>query len=248
MAHIKHMKRLLPILLLALLPVAFSAQLQPVPVKKTGEVQRHGLDFEQWLCDEFFGGYEGAYTQKWDVIASANRKLPKPYRDLPVSMKCIKIGRPIDLGDVLRQRSINEPFVMVIGLWNQRTPTEKWIEEIICFRIEPSAWKHLWGSLTHDDLAALDTAVKDRKRPVVEIRAYAAQWKRDRRDAGNTIAIHYKIDEKGQRRVQCSIPLDTLLAAASKIERGKTFFGRTFPNPILSSARSFPNTSPTPRK
>jgi len=219
--------------LFAVLPVAFAAQ-------KTGEVKRHGLDFEQWLSVEFFGGYEApSYTAKWDIAASANRKLSKPYRGLPVSVKCAKIGRPVDLGDVLRQRSINEPFIVIVGLWNQRTPTEKWIEEIVCLRIEPAAWERLWGSLAYDDLAALDTAVKDRKRSVAEVRAHAAQWKRDRRDAGNTITIHYKIDERGQRRIQCSIPIDALLAAASKAERGKTLFERAFPNPILSSPRSF---------
>jgi len=228
---------LLSLLLLAFLPVAFGTQPEPTPAKKTSEVQRHGVDFEQWVREEFFNGYEAPYTSKWDIPASVNHALPKPYRGLPVSVKCAKIGRPIDLADALRQRSIDEPFVIIIGLWNQRTPAEKWIEEIICLRIEPSAWKALWGSLTHDDIVVLDTAIKERTRPVAEVRAFAAQWKRDHRGAGNTIAINYKIDAKGQRRVQCSLPLDALLAAASTVERGDMLFKRTFPNPIISTPR-----------
>ena len=37
------------------------------------EVQQHGLVFEQWVADAFFGGYRPAsYTQPWDIPASAN--------------------------------------------------------------------------------------------------------------------------------------------------------------------------------
>ena len=89
--------------------------------QKTNEVQRHGVDYEQWVRDTLFDGYQAPYTQKWDIEASSNTNLPLPYCNLPVSVKCAKAGRPIDLADALRQRSINEPFVIILGLWNQRT-------------------------------------------------------------------------------------------------------------------------------
>ena len=213
------------------------AFLSTASAQNTNEVQRHGVDFEQWVRDTLFDGYQAPYTQKWDIEASSNTNLPPPYRDLPVSVKCAKAGRPIDLADALRQRSINGPFIIILGLWNQRTPHEKWIEEMLCLRIDPAAWEPLWGSLSYDDIAALDAVVKDRSSSVTEARAFAIQWKRERRDSGSSISINYKIDERGQRRVQCSIPLETLLSAAVASERGNTIFNHAFPNPIPSSPR-----------
>jgi hypothetical protein len=206
--------------------------------QKTGEEQRHGVDFEEWVRETLFDGYQAPYTQKWDIEASSNTNLPAPYRGLPVSVKCAKAGRPIDLADAMRQRSINGSFVIILGLWNQRTPQEKWIEEMLCVRVDPAAWEALWGSLSYDDIAALDAGVKDRSRSVAEARAFAVQWKREHRDSGSVISINYKIDERGQRRVQCSIPLETLLSAAAASERGTNLFNHAFPNPIPSSARA----------
>ena len=221
-----------------LIVVVTLASISLASAQNTNEVQRHGVDYEEWVRGTLFDGYQAPYTQKWDIEASSNTNLPPPYRNLPVSVKCAKAGRPIDLADALRQRSIKEPFVIILGLWNQRTPQEKWIEEMLCLRIDPAAWEALWGSLSYDDIAALDAAVKDRSRSVAEARAFAVQWKRERRDAGSAISINYKIDERGQRRVQCSIPLETLVSAAVAGERGDTLFKHAFPNPIPSSPRA----------
>lgn len=74
------------------------------------EVQAHGFSFEKWVRDHFFSGYIGNYMQKWDVPAEQNASdaVPAAFRNLPVSIKTAKIGSPIGLGDVLRQRQIND--------------------------------------------------------------------------------------------------------------------------------------------
>jgi len=37
------------------------------------EVQQHGLSFEQWVADTFFGEHRASGpTDKWDIPASAN--------------------------------------------------------------------------------------------------------------------------------------------------------------------------------
>ena len=91
------------------------------------EVQFHGFSFEHWARNTFFGKYLGNYMQKWDIPASENKEpeVPIEWRDFPVSIKTAKWGSPIGLGDAIRQRKINESFVMIAGFWRQRTPQEK---------------------------------------------------------------------------------------------------------------------------
>lgn len=90
------------------------------------EVQNHGFLFEKWVKDIFFAGYSGNYMQEWDIPAEHNgsRGIPLELRGFPVSVKTARYGSPIGLGDVIRQRRINFPFVMIAGFWKQRTATE----------------------------------------------------------------------------------------------------------------------------
>ena len=98
------------------------------------EVQAHGFSFEKWVRDHFFSGYAGTYMQKWDVHPDHNihDAVPIQLQKLPVSVKTAKLGSPIGLGDVLRQRQIDHDFLMIVGFWEQRTKTEKWIVDIGC--------------------------------------------------------------------------------------------------------------------
>src|SRR5215207_8843871 len=80
------------------------------------EVQQHGLMFESWVRDTFFGGYQpSSYTQKWDIPASANVR----FGGVPVNPKAARYGSAVDLGDALRQFDIAESFILVIGFWRQ---------------------------------------------------------------------------------------------------------------------------------
>jgi len=98
------------------------------------EVQSHGFKFQDWVLDTLFNGYRGGYMQEWDVPPNqpSHRSLPAQFRGLPVSIKTAKFGSPIDLGDILRQRQIDEAFLMIVGFWTQRTRQEKWFEDIGC--------------------------------------------------------------------------------------------------------------------
>jgi len=51
------------------------------------EVQQHGLSFEHWVADSFFGGHRAAGpTDKWDVPASVNTR----HGRIPVNPKATK--------------------------------------------------------------------------------------------------------------------------------------------------------------
>src|SRR5690606_14096739 len=112
------------------------------------EVQAHGLVFERWVLDSFFDSYRPAgYTQKWDVPAEKHR-LPVPaLAGLPTTPKATKLGAPVGLGDALRQHDIDEPFLLILGYWEQVSPSEKRFVQILAPRVEPETWRKLWGDV-----------------------------------------------------------------------------------------------------
>ncbi len=233
--------RLLAALLAALLALA--------PASRAAEVQAHGLLFEHWVCDTFFGGYRpDGYTQKWDVPARANR-LPDPaLAGLPVNPKATRLGAPVGLGDALRQYDVDEPFLLVLGFWEQSGPGQKRFVKILAPRVEPAAWRALWGPVTRADLERLDAVVKDRSLSPAEARRRAQSMK-DRPPFSKAVfVLNPKIDEKGQRRLQCSLRYaDALkhLAPGVSPEPDETpaLWGVPFPGAVDSAPRRF---SPDP--
>lgn len=208
------------------------------------EEQGHGLSFEQWILDKIFNAYEGHYTQKWDVPAlnSSDSTLPEDLRGLPVSIKMVKYGSPIGLGDAVRQRRIARPFIMIVGFWNQRTPTQKWVEAIGVAKFTPPEWDDLWGSLSIETLQEFNAQVKDRSVDYRKVRKAAQAWKDNVFDhSGSVIVVNPKIGSSGQRRVQCSLPFDMFWEQSGAQPERTDFpelFGMRFPNPIESEPRS----------
>ncbi|HEY5793254.1 MAG TPA: hypothetical protein VIS74_08145 [Chthoniobacterales bacterium] len=209
------------------------------------EVQIHGFSFERWVRGTLFEGYSGNYMQKWDIPPDFNQheSIPEQFRNIPVSVKSAKYGSPIGLGDILRQRVIYQPFLMIAGFWRQRTPSEKWIEDIGAAFFDPAQWNGLWGGLTSEGIQVIDAQIKDLGTPYTVARELAQQWKRRLADtSGSAVVVNPKIDSKRQRRIQCSLPFRTFWEAAGRkptVCESPALFGFEFENPILSGARTF---------
>jgi len=208
------------------------------------EVQSHGFTFERWVRDALFGGYSGEYGQEWDVPAMITRDadLPADVRGLPVSIKTAKFGSPISLGDILRQRTIGQSFLMVVGFWHQCSAEQKRFEEIGWAGFSVSSWQTLWGGLTSEQLGELDAKVKSfGPGSHGDARQFAKNWKAAHQERSH-IVINPKIDSRNQRRIQCSLPFKVFWEyAGRKPERRDRplLFGRAFDNPVLSPPRSF---------
>jgi len=209
------------------------------------EVQSHGFSFEKWVRANFFAGYSGNYMQEWDVPKEFNRHkmIPEELRGIPVSVKTAKYGSPIGLGDVLRQRNIDEPFLMIVGFWRQRSQSEKWFEEIGWAKFTPVDWSSLWGSLTLSQITKIDRIVKDLACHYSVVRKQAQEWKKTvASTSGSQIVINPKIDSKKQRRIQCSLPFRVFWEAAGREAQRSdcpALFDLPFENPIISSSRTF---------
>jgi hypothetical protein len=204
------------------------------------EVQRHGFVFEEWVRETFFGGYKPAtYTQLWDLPAAAN----KAHGGVPVNPKAVKYGSPIDFGDALRQFAINEPFILVIGFW-QQDGDEKRFVKIISPRVEPAAWHRLWSPIKLSDLEKLDVVIKDRTLTPEEARAAAQKIKSAPPFTKSIMVVNPKIDTNTQRRLQCSLHFDDVFKHLAPGFNPRPMdhpmlWGVEFPQPIASKAREF---------
>ncbi|WP_415909080.1 hypothetical protein [Oleiharenicola sp. Vm1] len=201
------------------------------------EVQQHGLAFERWVRDTFFGGYQPAsYTQRWDIPAEVNRD----HGGVPVNPKAAKFGGPVDLGDALRQYEIGEPFVLVLGFWEQ-VGDEKRFVTILAPLITPEQWRALWGDVTYADLLRLDELIKDPGRPIEEVRRLALRMKSAPPFTTAVIQLNPKIDAR-QRRLQCSLRFADVFkhlapGAPPRPAGPATLWGVPFPGPLHSPPR-----------
>ena len=204
------------------------------------EVQSHGLAFEEWVREKFFDGYKPAsYTQKWDIPATANRR----FGGVPVNPKATKYGTPVDLGDALRQFRIAEPFILVIGFWRQEGDDKRFVN-IVAPRIEPTAWKKLWGPVTLADLEKLDAVIKDKSLTPEQARAAALKLKSVPPFTQSVIVVNPKIDSKTQRRLQCSLRFEDVFkylapGAEARVQEHAALWGVEFPQTVASKPRTF---------
>jgi hypothetical protein len=201
------------------------------------EVQQHGLAFEQWVRTTFFGGYRPrSYTQKWDIPAEINRD----YGGVPVNPKAIKHGAPIDLGDATRQYGISEPFILLIGFWQQEGDTKRFTN-FAAPRVTPEQWAKLWAPITYADLLKLDTLIKDPALPIEETRRLALRMKNSPPFNQAIMQVNPKIDAR-QRRLQCSLRFNDFFRhlatdADPKPQAAPTLWGVPFPAPLASPPR-----------
>jgi hypothetical protein len=207
---------------------------------RASEVQQHGLSFEHWVAGTFFGGQRlSGPTDKWDIPASANTN----HGRIPVNPKATQYGEPVLLGDALRQYDINEPFLLIVGFWEQDGRDKKFVQSLVV-RIEPEQWRKLWAPVTRQDLAAMDKLVKDTSRPIDGVRREVLRRKKQPPFSQAVIQLNPKID-RSQRRLQCSISYVRLFGnlAPGRCRKARSFaeiLGRRIPAVRASWPRNRP--------
>lgn len=159
------------------------------------EVQSHGFTFEQQVWNHMFGR---GYTDDWDIPGSANLQNP----GVPISVKYIQWKNSVYLGDAVRQRSIDEPFEMIVGFY-QKEGDAKTTLALHQLHFTPEQWKALWGTITVADLEAFGEKIK--QGTIQEAQDYARPHAAELRKKSGIFSINPKIN-KDQRRIQCSIP------------------------------------------
>lgn len=245
------MRRLLPILAAVAaasgpLPAVNGPALRPDAPEEAahGEVQAHGILFEDWVRREFFGGGKAeGYTTKWDIPAERNTA----YGGIPANPKAAKYGAPVGLGDALRQFDVDEPFLLILGYWRQEGDMKRFVTAL-AVRVEPDQWRALWGPVTRADLERLDAVIKDRSKTPEEARRAAQEMKNSPPFRDAVFTLNPKIDSHTQRRLQCSLAFKAVFeklapgADPCPVER-PAIFGKPLPGPFKSPPRSFAKSS-----
>ena len=198
------------------------------------------MSFEQWVADTLFGGHRpSGPTDKWDIPASAN----KNHGRIPVNPKAAQHGEPVLLGDALRQYDINEPFLLMVGFWEQDGRDKKFVQSLAA-KVTPSQWRKLWAPVTRADLEAMDRLIKDTSRPVAEVRREVLRRKKRPPFSQAVIQLNPKIDQS-QRRLQCSISYVRLFKYLApgrdrRAQASAEIFGRRIPPIPASPPRDLP--------
>lgn len=211
-------------------------------------VQGHGNAYQQWMGDTFFGGYISPPTEHWDIPLEKNQKtnsaLPTRLQNLPISIKVSKIGNSIGFADAMRQRSNTTDFLVIAALWKQDSSSTKMIEQVGVSIVTPEMWDAFWGKITMKHLIELESIIKDTNIGYRETSKAAKEWKKANQDILSTAAIvlNPKIDSKGQRRLQCSLPYKKFIEIAwfeTQPPQEPLMCGVTVPNPMFSGVREF---------
>lgn len=193
------------------------------------EVQNHGNLFEDSVIksitglskDEYQQKLENAYTASMDVVKGIDS-------DTNFSVKVSKDGKSIGCGDILRfiHHCKNDEFTMIVGSWKQISPTVKRYDCIYEFDITPKDYKKLWGGMTESIIKPFVDYVKGIAPGKSAQMANRKLWKENRTKIYESFgrglcAIDAKIDSKNQRRVQCSIKIDDLIASGITFRKYK---------------------------
>src|SRR5262249_44169233 len=114
---------------------------------------------------------------------------------------------------------------------------------LVAPRIEPTAWRKLWGEVTRTDLERLDAVIKDKSLTPEAARAAAKKIKSAPPFTTAVIEVNPKIDSKAQRRLQCSLRFEDVFRhrapdADPKPQERPALWGVEFPRAVESKPRT----------
>jgi hypothetical protein len=179
------------------------------------ESQSHGFEFEKQikskLLELLYLGDDSGYTDKWDFP--------------PISIKSFGFSAgKIDLSSIKNIFAIDQNFIFILIGWKQDGDMKRVVFSD-CIFVSKDIMKILRGSLTYERVLELETKLKEFKGPGVAAQNKAIEWyektpehldKKDNLHKITQFNVHFKVDSKLQRRIQCSIYLENLYAHIKK--------------------------------
>ncbi len=129
---------------------------------------------------------------KRDIPGEANVR----FGGYPVNTKATKFGSSVGLGDALRQFDISEPFILLLGFWEQDGKVKRFVN-ITPVTIQPETWRMMWGPVTRTDLERLDSLIKDQSLHYLEARRQSQVMKRELPFSESLITLNPKIGSYG---------------------------------------------------
>ena len=203
------------------------------------EVQAHGNNYEDHKTKQLTGlskkQYdklkkeklnESGYTSPFDLVKGLIVNFNGAVKSTGSNNICCS--------DIQRMFG-HEDYTLIVGAYDQ-VENKKVFHTEYEFYIKKEDFSKLWGNTSVEKLNEyVDKvkAVEHGKEAQTEYQQVAEVWKQGVADDNALFVINPKVDSKKQRRVQCSVPLDKLLASGIQYE--KTTLNLT----INSSRRKF---------
>ncbi|MFI5338109.1 MAG: hypothetical protein ACHQ5A_15075 [Opitutales bacterium] len=159
--------------------------------------------FSTWVQRTFFAAYQpdegGA---RWDIPAEAN----PDHGRVPVNIRSGPLGGAIDLGEARRQYEIEEPFLLVLGLWAPGASPPH-LAGVAAPLITPEQWRALWGPVTYADLLRFEDLIQDPARPIEETRRLVLRMKSSPPFSQAGMQLN-PIVEPALRQLRCSLRVE----------------------------------------
>ncbi len=178
--------------------------------------QLHGKKFEDFVkgCGRFPGSSDSgrSATASFDIEAQFDRE-----RGLPTSIKATG-NKLIGLSDARRFWTIDQPIRMIVGAYRQ-LPDRKAFSVVHEFLLSPEALGSLRGCVTLNEVRELHEGISLTRFQLggeSNARAWVRAAKAVIENRLGAIRLNPKIDSKGQRRLQCSVPVNTLVEICMK--------------------------------
>lgn len=194
--------------------------------------QEHGLHVERLIKDEILrrNSFAAATHLKVEPGHTARFDVPgymDPYKQgIPTSIKACKNKKGtalVCLADATRIADLAsyDKTRMLIALYDQ-VGADKVFREVREYIITGQEWSILMGGVPPEEIDSFNQALKQ---PVATVaRAAAKAWKaRLNEEYPGQMRWNAKIDSKGQRRLQCSLPLSEIEAVIADKRRIKVF-------------------------
>jgi len=181
------------------------------------EVQAHGNHYENEVIGErtdmtkkeYDALKKNGYTSEFDLASGL-------VVDYNASIKTTK-NNTICCSDLLRKIK-HDDYHLIVGVYKQVGKTKVFHTEYEFF-ITPADREMLWGDMKYDDVEAFVNYVKSipaGKEAQQSTKAVRKQFQEEVQCKSALFKINPKVDSKNQRRVQCSLHIDKLIAAGVK--------------------------------
>ena len=181
------------------------------------EVQAHGNYFENKVIlertgmtkEEYDKGKKNGYTSEFDLAEGYRVAYDASIKSKDGSHNTINCS---DLNRMLSHKN----YRLIVGLWEQITPTEKLFYTQYEFFIKEEDQQKLCGSVDLEKIRDYVYRIKNLphgKEASFEYRKVKNEWKKEVQSDDCSYVINPKVDSKKQRRVQCSLNLVNLISS-----------------------------------
>ena len=158
----------------------------------SNERQKHGFQYESQTIEKYKLNKVESYTCPFDAY----------FKDIPVQIKCIKLGSNIEMGDYIRNKTKNKNFILIVGFWSgEKTNITK--EEILY--IDHTVFKNYLHFNFDKEMMHDMKPITNSRDDDLKWKLFCAKYKKLWSNS-NLLRLRFKRDHKKQKRIQCAIP------------------------------------------